>query len=71
STAIDDGTERVVKGLRVIVYDIPKGCVGAYFPETNPLVPLSHHDPKAHTPAYKAVPVTIRRSAVQTHATPM
>lgn len=71
STAIDDGTERVVKGLRVIVYDIPKGCVGAYFPETNPLVPLSHHDSKAHTPAYKAVPVTTRRSAMQTHATPM
>lgn len=71
STAIDDGTERIVKGLRVIVYDIPKGCVGAYFPETNPLVPLSHHDPKAHTPAYKAVPVTMRRSAMQTHATPM
>lgn len=71
STAIDDGTERIVKGLRVIVYDIPKGCVGAYFPETNPLVPLSHHDPKAHTPAYKAVPVTTRRSAMQTHATPM
>jgi len=71
STAIDDGTERVVQGLRVIVYDIPKGCVGAYFPETNPLVPLSHHDLKAHTPAYKAVPVTIRRSAMQTHATPM
>ncbi|MEJ8406104.1 FdhF/YdeP family oxidoreductase [Brevundimonas vesicularis] len=71
STAIDDGTERIVKGLRVIVYDIPKGCVGAYFPETNPLVPLSHHDPKARTPAYKAVPVTTRRSAMQTHATPM
>jgi len=71
STAIDDGTERVVKGLRVIVYDIPQGCVGAYFPETNPLVPLSHHDPKAHTPAYKAIPVTTRRSAMQTHATPM
>ena len=71
TTAIDDGTERVVKGLRVIVYDIPKGCVGAYFPETNPLVPLSHHDAKAHTPAYKAIPVKTSRSATQGHATPM
>jgi len=71
TTAIDDGTERVVKGLRVIVYDIPKGCVGAYFPETNPLVPLSHHDAKAHTPAYKAIPVKTSRSAVQAHATPV
>lgn len=71
TTAIDDGTERVVKGLRVIVYDIPKGCVGAYFPETNALVPLSHHDAKAHTPAYKAIPVKTSRSATQGHATPM
>ncbi len=71
TTAIDDGTERMVKGLRVIVYDIPKGCVGAYFPETNPLVPLSHHDTKAHTPAYKAIPVKTSRSATQAHATPM
>ncbi|WP_312084278.1 FdhF/YdeP family oxidoreductase [Brevundimonas sp.] len=71
TTAIDDGTERVVKGLRVIVYDIPKGCIGAYFPETNPLVPLSHHDAKAHTPAYKAIPVKTSRSTLQARATPM
>ncbi|RYG37809.1 MAG: FdhF/YdeP family oxidoreductase [Burkholderiales bacterium] len=58
-TAIDDGIERKVSGLRVTPYDIPQGMVGAYFPEANPLVPVSHHDTKAHTPAYKAVPVRI------------
>lgn len=71
TTAIDDGTERIVKGLRIIAYNIPEGCIGAYFPETNPLVPLSHHDTKAHTPAYKAIPVKTSRSAIQTHAVPV
>ena len=59
-----------MKPVTLVAYDIPKGCVGAYFPETNPLVPLSHHDAKAHTPAYKAIPVKTSRSAVQAHATP-
>jgi molybdopterin-dependent oxidoreductase alpha subunit len=65
STAIEDGAERVVRGLRVVAYDIPRGCVGAYYPEANPLAPLSHHDRKAHTPAYKAIPVRISRSSVR------
>ena len=67
TTAIDTpeegGFERVVTGLRVVPYDIPAGCCGAYFPEVNPLIPLGHHDEHAHTPAYKATPVHVRRSA--------
>ena len=70
TTAIDDGMERVVRQLQIVEYDIPTGCVGAYFPETNPLVPLSHHDPQAHTPGYKAVPVRITRSESQLRAAP-
>ena len=62
TTAIDDGIERVVRGFRVVPYDIPEGCIGAYYPEANPLVPLSHHDKKARTPAYKATPVRVVRS---------
>ncbi len=65
TTAVDDGRERVLRGLQIVPYDIPRGCVGAYFPEANALVPLSHHDAKAHTPAYKAVPVRVARSTVQ------
>jgi len=64
TTAIDEGVERVVRGLRVVPYGIPSGCIGAYYPETNPLVPLQHHDRKAHTPAYKAVPVRVSLSTV-------
>jgi molybdopterin-dependent oxidoreductase alpha subunit len=64
-TAVNDGAERRVEGFRVVRYGIPPGCIGAYYPEANPLVPLSHHDKKAHTPAYKAIPVRLSRSAVQ------
>lgn len=71
TTAIDDGVERVVRQFRVTPYDIPKGCCAAYFPEANPLVPLSHHDKKAQTPAYKAVPVRLTRSASQERARPL
>lgn len=65
STAVDDGVERVVRGLMVVAYSIPEGCVGAYYPEVNPLVPLSHHDGKSLTPGYKAIPVRLTRSASQ------
>ena len=47
----------------IVAYDIPKGCIGAYFPEANALIPLAHHDKQAHTPAYKATPVRLSRSA--------
>jgi molybdopterin-dependent oxidoreductase alpha subunit len=62
-TVAEDGVERAVRGFRVVAYDIPEGCVGAYFPEANPLIPLGHHDRKALTPAYKATPVRLARSS--------
>ncbi|NNM78541.1 FdhF/YdeP family oxidoreductase [Sphingomonas sp. ID1715] len=65
STVADDSVERVVRGLRIVPYDIPRGCCAAYYPEANPLVPLAHHDRKAHTPAYKAIPVRLSRAELQ------
>ena len=65
TTAIDDGVSRVIRGFRIAPYDIPQHCIGAYYPEANPLVPLGHHDSKALTPAYKAVPVRVSRSSVE------
>ena len=59
ATASSDQIDRSVRGFRVVIYDIPRGCIGVYFPEANPLVPLYHHDRKATTPAYKAVPVRV------------
>ncbi len=61
-TAIEPETQRIVRGFRIVAYDIPKGCCGAYYPETNPLFPLSHHSPKAKTPSYKLLPVRFVRS---------
>ena len=63
-TAIDESRVRSVSGLRIVAYDIPEGCCAAYYPECNPLFPLSHHDPKAKTPGYKLLPVHVRRAAI-------
>ncbi len=61
-TASTDGIERVVRGLKIVEYPLPDGCGGAYYPETNPLVPLQAHDPQSHTPSSKAVPVRLAPS---------
>lgn len=66
-TAIDANNVRTVTALRIVAYDIPRGCCGAYYPETNPLFPLAHHDPKSKTPSYKLLPVRLSRSAEIPH----
>jgi anaerobic selenocysteine-containing dehydrogenase len=62
TTAIDPQTRRAVRGFRIVEYNIPEGCCAAYYPETNPLFPLSHHSPKAKTPSYKLLPVRFSHS---------
>ena len=59
STDADDDVARVVRGLRVVRYDIPEGNCGGYYPEMNVLIPLWHHDEQAKTPAAKAIPVRV------------
>ena len=54
-----DGMQREVAGLRLVAFDIPHGCVGGYYPECNPLIPLSHHAMYSKTPAAKSVPVRV------------
>lgn len=54
--------ERVAADFRLVEYDIPTGCLAAYFPETNALVPLDHHAERARTPASKSIPVRLRRA---------
>ncbi|MDQ3535003.1 MAG: CbbBc protein, partial [Bacteroidota bacterium] len=56
-----DGIARTAKKFKVIPYDIPKGCVAAYFPETNILVPIDSIADKSHTPTSKFIPVTLIR----------
>ena len=57
----EDGVERAVGGLRVVPYRVPRGCIAAYYPECNPLVPVAHHAVDSHVPAAKSVPVRISR----------
>lgn len=54
--------DRIVRGLTLVRFDLPDGCCASYYPETQPLVALENHDPQSKTPAYKSVPVHVRRS---------
>lgn len=46
-------------GMIVMPYDIPRGYLGAYYPEANVLIPIGHHAEQSHVPAAKSVPVRI------------
>ena len=63
ATEAPDGVPRVVRGLRIVRYEIPVGNCAGYYPELNVLIPLWHHDVQAKTPAAKAIPVRVTRSA--------
>jgi hypothetical protein len=58
----DDGVERAVRNFQLVAYAFPAGGCAAYYPETNPLVPLSMHDPMSFTPSYKGIPIRLVRS---------
>ncbi|MBV9990035.1 MAG: FdhF/YdeP family oxidoreductase [Alphaproteobacteria bacterium] len=55
----EDGVHREVGGLKVLPFSLPDGCIAAYYPEMNPLIPLWYHDEQSKTPAAKGVPVRI------------
>ena len=59
-----DGIAREVAGLSVVAFDIPRGCIGGYYPECNPLIPLTHHTLFSMLPAAKSVPVRVVAEAV-------
>ncbi|WP_186755154.1 FdhF/YdeP family oxidoreductase [Echinicola salinicaeni] len=54
-----DGVERMAKNFLIAPYNIPKGNLAAYFPETNVLVPNNHYADKSHTPISKSIEVDI------------
>ncbi|MDP9043914.1 MAG: FdhF/YdeP family oxidoreductase [Pseudomonadota bacterium] len=58
-TAAGDQHARVVCGLTVKTYDLPRGAVGGYYPELNPLIPLWHHAKGSQVPAAKSVPIRV------------
>ena len=59
-----DGTveERRVHGFRIVPYSTPRGNAAAYYPETNPLVPLDHVAAKSNTPVSKAITIRLEKA---------
>ena len=66
ASVADDGIERQMHGFKIVSYDIPAGCVGAYYPEANALIPLYQHAERSQVPAAKSVPVRLLAPAVAT-----
>lgn len=60
----DDG-HRKVHGFTAVEFEIPKGCVAAYFPEANPLVPLGSHARRSFTPTSKCIEVSIEPAGTE------
>jgi formate dehydrogenase major subunit len=58
--SLADDKRRVVSGFWAKAHSIAAGSVGAYYPETNPLLPLAYHDVRSGTPAAKSIPVLVR-----------
>ncbi|MEZ0485009.1 FdhF/YdeP family oxidoreductase [Fibrella aquatica] len=54
-----DGVTRTAHRFIVVPYDIPRGCVAAYYPETNVLVPIDQMAEKSNTPISKSIVVTM------------
>ena len=65
----EDGRRRLIAGFWAKPHNIPSGSIAAYYPETNPLLPLAYHDPRSGTPAAKSIPVLVR-SQSQQHVNP-
>jgi anaerobic selenocysteine-containing dehydrogenase len=46
----------------VVPYEIPRGNVATYFPESNILIPLDSVAERSNTPTSKSVPISIKKS---------
>ncbi|MCL3819939.1 FdhF/YdeP family oxidoreductase [Aeromicrobium wangtongii] len=55
----DDDVKRVAEGFRIVAYDTPRGSSAAYYPETNPLVPLDSTATGSNQPSSKSVIVRL------------
>jgi anaerobic selenocysteine-containing dehydrogenase len=58
-----DVQQRQAERFLLVAYDIPRGCLASYYPETNPLVPLESFSVTARTPTSKSIPVMLTRHA--------
>ena len=56
------GEQRRVERFYAIPYDMPPGTAAAYFPEANPLIPLTSTALQSNTPTSKAVEISLQLS---------
>jgi anaerobic selenocysteine-containing dehydrogenase len=53
--------DRRAEDFRLVGYPTPRGNAAAYYPETNPLIPLDHVAFGSNTPVSKAVTIRLER----------
>lgn len=63
--------KRRANDFRVVGYPTPRGNAAAYYPETNPLVPLDHTAEGSNTPVSKAVVVRLEPRDLTLGARPL
>ncbi len=56
-----DRRERRARDFLVVAYPTPVGNAAAYYPETNPLVPLDHVADRSNTPVSKAIVIRLEK----------
>lgn len=64
---LSDGAveERRVQDFRLVPYPTPSGNAAAYYPETNPLVPLDYLAAQSKTPVSEAVTIRVVQRATE------
>ena len=55
------GKQRRAKNFRIVLYEIPRGCLATYFPEANVLVPIDSVAKTSHTPTSKSIIVSLEK----------
>lgn len=55
---------RRVHNFTLIDYDIPSGQAAAYYPETNPLLPLTSYGVDSFTPTAKFIAIRLYPSSL-------
>ncbi|WP_160287228.1 FdhF/YdeP family oxidoreductase [Pseudomonas knackmussii] len=59
----EDDRERRVSGFTLVAYDMPEGQAAAYYPETNPLVPLESYGERTFTPTSKFIAIKVEKAS--------
>ncbi|NLE78247.1 MAG: FdhF/YdeP family oxidoreductase [Rhodococcus sp.] len=57
-----DDHERRASDFRIVQYDTPRGSAAAYYPETNPLVPLDSTALGSNCPTSKSIIISLERA---------